>query len=218
MAGPQRLPARDDLPPNNISTIRVAKKQEPVRPIRTGKVLRRKKTLTSGLTNAFFGSAMGGEDVIGSAILEVVVPALKDMLSEFITSTVEMVLFGERRGSRRASASKNPSIISYGKFFQNAASGAVENNYRERSSAGDDDEFLFTSLGEAEDTLDALSSDIERFHMVTVADLYELIGFEIKHTDVNWGWRSIAKAKIRPYHGGGYLLIMPRRERLYTNQ
>ncbi len=214
MAGPVRLPTRDDLPANNISKIHVPQSAEPKRLVRPGKILRRKKTLTSGLTNAFFGGAMGGEDVIGSAILEVVVPALKDMLSEFITSTVEMVLFGERRGSRRVSASKNPSIISYGKFFQNAATGAVENNYRERSARGEDDQYLFSSVGEAEDTLDSLSSDIEKYSQVSVADLYELIGFEIKHTDVNWGWRSIASARIRPYREGGYLLIMPRRERL----
>lgn len=216
MAGPRSkpLPDRDDYPPNNITEVHIPKTPAKTR-IPEGKVLtrRRKKTLTSGLTQAFFGNL--SPDAVGTTISQIAVPAIKDLLVEFITATVEQVLFGERRTAGRGRTnrfgSNGPSKISYGNFYQNVASGEPEREFRNVNLP--DDEYLFESRGEAEDVVDALRESLEQYGQVTVADLYELVGFETSHIDTRWGWESLERASLKAYQGGT-LLRMPRRMRL----
>jgi len=62
---------------------------------------------------------------------------------------------------------------------------------------------------EAEEVIDRMFDLVSRYEVVTVADLYELVGVSGEYTDAKWGWtdlRGAAAMRIRD----GYLLDLPR--------
>lgn len=72
----------------------------------------------------------------------------------------------------------------------------------------DFDEIVLTSRAEAEDVIDRLFDLVGKYDTASVADLYELVGFDSAHTDYKWGWtdlRGAGVAKVRE----GYLLDLP---------
>jgi hypothetical protein len=67
---------------------------------------------------------------------------------------------------------------------------------------------VLTSRAEAEDVIDRLFDLVGKYDTASVADLYELVGFDSAHTDYKWGWtdlRGAGVAKVRE----GYLLDLP---------
>jgi hypothetical protein len=51
-----------------------------------------------------------------------------------------------------------------------------------------------------------------QYEVVTVADLYELVGTEPTHVDTTWGWTNLKGAGVARVRGLGYLLDLPEPE------
>ena len=74
------------------------------------------------------------------------------------------------------------------------------------------EEIILESRAECEDVLDRMRDLVESYDVVTVADLYSLVGISSEHTDGKWGWaHNIADARVARVPGG-YLLDLPRPE------
>ena len=71
-------------------------------------------------------------------------------------------------------------------------------------------EVAFRSRAEAEEVLDAMEEALDRYKIVTVADLYELSGEEPEPTDFQYGWTSIKAARVEKISGGAFVISLPK--------
>lgn len=129
---------------------------------------------------------------------DVVVPTIKKIISE----TVDIALFGRSRGSGRSLADK----VSYNKYYKSDYTPV--NTVNTRTGYGYN-EIVLESRGEAERVLSQMNDLIETYDMVSVADLYDLVGITGEYTDNRYGWTNIRNANIRRV-SDGFLLEMPK--------
>jgi hypothetical protein len=143
---------------------------------------------------------------------DVLIPAAKSMISDMIGGGVEMLLFGERRGSRTR-RDGNKSFTSYGSYYSNDRNSDRSSPRREISPAGrarhDFDEIILETRGEAEEVLSHLVDLTIDYGMASVADLYSLVGMTGNYTDNKYGWTDLRDASVSRVRGG-YLLNLPR--------
>ena len=50
---------------------------------------------------------------------------------------------------------------------------------------------------------------IETYHILSVADYYDLVGVECNYTDNNYGWDDIRSAHIQAV-SNGYIIVLPK--------
>jgi hypothetical protein len=71
------------------------------------------------------------------------------------------------------------------------------------------DDVVVNSRGEAEDVLTRMDELISAYGLVSVADLYDLVGITGNYTNNKYGWTDIRSAQVVPVRGG-FLIKLPR--------
>jgi hypothetical protein len=71
------------------------------------------------------------------------------------------------------------------------------------------DEVIFENRGEAEHVLTQMDELVSTYGMVSVADLYDLVGMSCDYTYNKYGWTNIRNARIERVRDG-FLLEMPK--------
>ena len=138
-------------------------------------------------------------------LMDVLIPAFKKAISDIVTNGIEMILYGEAGRSRKNSPAGS---VSYRNFYDRRDSDRRQLNSPVRTGYSVDDVVLETR-GEAEDVLARMDELIEMYGVVSVADLYDLIGVTGNYTDNKYGWTNIRNAEpIRVRDG--YLLKLPK--------
>lgn len=137
---------------------------------------------------------------------EVLIPALKKTISDVIKNGIDMVLYGESRGSNKRSLPG--SKVSYRSFYDDDRD---RRSYRDRvSSRYDYDDVIFDSRGEAEEVLSSMYDILERYKVVSVADLFDLVGLQCKYTDNKYGWMDLRGSEVVRTFDGGYSIRLPK--------
>lgn len=201
--------AETNFPSNTSSDKNEPKKLDRVT---TSEPIKRKKPIGKRLAETFVKDEV---DNVGQYILfDVVVPAVKEMVSSAVSQGIERMLFGDSRPnrSRTNNSTYRPSYSSYsrspgGRAFE-ADDRRREVSKRARATH-DFDEIILADRGEAEMVLDSMGNTLDSFDVVTVADLYDLVGTTPEFTDNTWGWRDLRGAEIRRVREG-YLLNLPK--------
>ncbi len=211
----------DAFPANSHkSKAPVPKKEEKpkLEKVVAGEVLRRKKPLGKRIAETFGATDM--KSVGGFVLIDVLVPAAKDMVADAISQGIERMLFGEARSlSRRPNKQyHNSGYVSYNRYSPSSANRESPpfrgSGISRRSRATHNfDEIILETRAEAEEVIERLFDLIERYQSATVADLYELVGIQGSYTDDKWGWIDIRGAGITRIRNG-YLLDLPRPEPL----
>jgi hypothetical protein len=152
--------------------------------------------------------------------MEVLVPALKDMIVDGGREVIELIVLGDRRprgssGYRRA----HPGPTRYdgysrpvGQYASTAPWKRDEpRNVSDRGRAMFDfGEIVIESRGEAEQVIDTLIEIVEQYGQATVSDLYGLVGITSAYTEQKYGWTTLQGANVQHVRGGGYLLVLPK--------
>lgn len=183
-----------------------------------GEVVRRKKPLGKRFAETFIG---GSAKAAGAYVFyDVLIPALRDTVSDMITQGVDRLIHGEstRSASRRTSVygrSSSP-YVSYNRVSTSRREESREPrdrlSHRARSTH-DFDEILLDTRAEAEQVIDHLYDLLEKYGFATVQDFYDLVEVSGTYTDQNWGWTELRGAQPRKV-GGRYLVDLPRPELL----
>ena len=138
-------------------------------------------------------------------LMDVLVPAMKKAISDIVTDGIDMILYGEtgRSGKRRT----NSSYVSYSSYSRKD-DRRNDRGVRTRNGYSLDDIILETR-GEAEEVLSRMDELIDTYGVVSVADLYDLVGITGNYTDNKYGWTNIRNAKpVRV--GDGFMLELPK--------
>ena len=167
-----------------------------------GPVKRKKKSKIGKFADEFISE--DAKNVKSYVFGEVLIPAIKKGISDIVVDGINIILYGEsRKNDRRGIANS----VSYTKYYDNRPSRPI-NRMPERNGYSYDD-IILGSRGEAEDVLTRLDELIDRYGVVRVADLYDLVGVTGNYTDNYYGWNDIRTADYIRVKDG-YMIRMPR--------
>lgn len=170
-----------------------------------GEVKTRKKSEMSKFKEVFISEDI--HNVKSYILMDVLVPAIKKAVSDIVTNGIDMILYG---GSGKNSKDRfGASKISYQNYYDRRDDRRAPSESRTRSGYSYDDVVLKTR-GEAEEVLARMDEMIETYGMVSVADLYDLVGVTGNYTDNKYGWINIRNAEPVRLRDGGYMLKLPK--------
>jgi hypothetical protein len=202
--------------PGNQKHRNVPVTEKKIERVVSGSVSRRRKPLGKRVTELLI--AGNSQTVSQYVLLDVLLPAAKDMITDAITGGVERLVYGEGRvTSRRGGVTSRPAAggyISYNnRYTGNRVGGPPQDSRPAMSQQArtlhNFDEIVLESRYEAEDVITKLRDTIARYEATTVADLYDMVGEARNYTDEKWGWKDLTDASASRVHGG-YVLNLPR--------
>jgi hypothetical protein len=176
--------------------------EKKVEKVIAGTVKSKKKSEIRKFTDIFISE--GINNVKSYILLDVLIPAIKKAISDIVTNGIDMILYGE------TGKTKSNSIIS--SHFPKPRDG--RNGRRDysavRTKTGYNyDDIILDNRGEAEDVLSRMDELISTYGLVSVADLYDLVGVTGNYTDNKYGWTDIRSASVIRVRDG-YMLKLPK--------
>lgn len=208
----------EDLP-GNSQRPRAVRDETPkkVEKIIQGEAVRRKKPLRKRIAETFVGG--DARSVWSYVAIDVLIPAAKDAIADAFSQGIEKMLFGEARSvGRRTGRRPNDSYIAYNRYNPSSSNRMADPRDRDKPQMSrraranfDFDEIILPTRVEAEEVIDRMFDLVSKYDMVTVADLYDLVGIQGSYTDEKYGWEDIRGAGVTRVTNG-YLLDIPRPE------
>lgn len=184
-------------------------KQEPI--LEEGRVTVKKQSAWKRARHKIL--AEDGTRLKDYVVNDVLVPTIKNAISDTVTNGIDILLYGEAKHGRTGviGGNKNTKYVSYSSI-NNAVSRPVNRPVQGsamgvRNSLALDD-FIFQTRAEANDVLDRLGTIISDYGLVTVADLYDICNMRCPYTYNNYVWRDLSTAGVTLVRDG-YLLNLP---------
>lgn len=178
-----------------------------VEKVTNGTVKTKKKSEIHKWTDIFLAEDV--TNVKNYIIDEVLLPAAKKAVSDIVTNGIDMLLYGETRSRSKEKGSR----VSYSKYYDDRDRYDRRDRDRDRGrrvrNGYDYDDIILETRGEAEDVLDRMDDLIDTYGIVSVADLYDLVGIQGNYTDNKYGWTNLRNADIQRLRDG-YLLKLPK--------
>ena len=193
----------EDYKPNSYRFKEQQKEKEREKKIEKvvkGKVITKKKSKFGN-----FAGQIISEDAnnAGGYILgEVIIPALKKTIYDIFTNGIDIILYGESRGGNRRSTADRVSYSSYSDRERRPAVNRINVAYSY-------DDIILDSRAEAMDVLSRMEEIIDAYRVVSVADLYDLVGVRGNFTDNKYGWTNLNSADVIRVRDG-YQIKLPR--------
>ena len=158
----------------------------------------------SGLAKAGSIFVPGDVDSVKSYILmDVLVPSIKRAISDIVCNGINMLLGEPNRGKSSAPGAR----VAYRQYYQ---SEERKDYARPRSQAQYNyDDIVFETRGDAEEVLYRMEELLERFDVVSVADLFDMAGISCNYTDNKYGWTDLRNARVERVRDG-YIINLPR--------
>ena len=139
-------------------------------------------------------------------VMDVIVPAFKKLVYDIFTDGIDMILYGGTKGSKRKSGDR----VSYRSYYDDRYGDRRDRDRRDsRSPRFDYDDLVFDTRGEAETVLEHMRDTIERYRMVTVADMYDMADLTAPYTSNKYGWTSLRTAEVKRVREG-YIIDLPK--------
>lgn len=208
--------------PGNSKKSKAPEERPEVQRVTTSDVVRRKKPLGKRI-----GEAFSGDDAksVGSYILmDVLIPATKDLIVDVVIQSVQRSLYGSSRPSRGGYSSTTGNVP-YNRYSGSRTTSTGQGKppwareeprrgmSRQSKNNHNFDELVIGSRIEAESIIDSLRLLIEKYDVATVTDFYKCVGVTSDFTDNNWGWYDLSGAAVVRIPEG-YLVDLPGPEAL----
>lgn len=162
---------------------------------------------------------IGGESKSAASYVfgDVLLPAFKNMVVDATSKGIERLIYGDNSPRRRMGMGNfdgrprvsynTPVDRSYGRGGGGRLPDqpALRGPQPRRHDAG---EIILYSNDEAVHVLERMVDVIDKFEVVTVADLYTLVGLPSTYVDNSWGWVNLQNAGVRQIREG-FLLDLP---------
>lgn len=171
-----------------------------VKKVVNGTVKKKKRSEVRKIADIFLPEDV--ESVKSYILYDVIIPSIKGIIQD----TVNTWLYGKNGSNRKSSSA---SRFSYERCYDNRNTDSKKFESSLPKTTYTYDDVVLFSRGDAEAVLDQMAEIIETYEFVTVADLNESLGITGRYTDNNWGWYSIANARIDRVRDG-YLLRLPK--------
>lgn len=193
-----------------------AKESKPT-PVKREKVISgtanvRKKSLGQKMIATFLPGDI--RDVKSYAWNEILLPAFKRTVDEFISQGIHMMLYpgdtaprGRRDNGVRAS-------YDYGRQYRSRDRDYDRDRYSPRNSWADDfdlERVSFSSRVDAEMVLQSMENVLRDYPFVRVSDFFDFAGISTENYQAgNFGWTSLREATVRRDFNGDWYISFPR--------
>lgn len=142
-------------------------------------------------------------------LMDVLVPAVKKAISDIVTDGIDMILYGESRGKKSRSGG-----VSYRSYYDDRDRRDRDRDRdrgSSRSTSGRFDyaDIVFDTRGDAELVKEQMGDIVDKYGMVTVADMYDLAGLTVLYTAARYGWFNIRTAEVTRVRDG-YVIKLPK--------
>ena len=197
----------DDLFPSNSQTESPKKKaaRKQLQAIAAGKPIKK------GPIQILFSNILADEEgSLGDYVVnDILIPVVKSTLSDIVTGSIEILLYGDRQGGRSSlRRDRGRSYTSYSSLYQRPDDR--DRRYGRRPSRGTRvEDVIFESRADAEEVLIQLADLLGEYGLVSMAEFYELSGMPVTYADRNHGWTDLRNAYVERYRDG-YLIKFPR--------
>jgi hypothetical protein len=177
--------------------------EKKVEKIITGSARAKKKSEIGKFSDTFISGDIGS--VKSYILADVLIPAIRKAIWDIVTSGLDMVLFEGKGHAKKNTAS---SRVSYQGYFDRETD---RRDYRKPGSRTgySYDDIILETRGEAEDVLSRMEELVSAYGLVSVADLYDLVGFSGNYTDNRYGWADVGAASVVRVRDG-YMIKLPR--------
>jgi len=191
-----------DFPGNSI----VPEPKKEIKRLAKGAVRRRKEPL---LDRIFGGETAQG--IVEYVLWEVLVPAAKSTLSDIVSNTIELALYGDTsRRSSRLKRDRDRTVVSYNSMYDKRPRRSEKRpSPRTRRDRHRFDDIVITARVDAEEVLSTLIDLVDQYDVATVGDFYDACRLTSEYTDRKYGWESLNEASIHPVRGG-YIIDLPK--------
>lgn len=188
------------------------KSDKQIEKVVTGEVVQKPKTIGRKFKDIFFGGDLKAATryVTGDVLL----PALRNLVVDMTSKGIERIVYGESGIRRRGSTDYRPRV-SYNTSYNNPIYRDPRSTRpllpdqsalnRQRKESVD---LVLASKEEAERVVEQLIDIIDKYDVVSWADLCELVGWPSSHVDNKWGWTYLTNVDIRQTRDG-YLIDLP---------
>lgn len=193
----------EDYKPNSHKYKENQNQEKKVKKVVTGSVKTKKKSDVHKLTDVFISEDVS--NVKSYIFMDILVPAIKKAISDIVVNGIDMILYGEAGHNKKNSTA---SKVSYGHYYERESERRNYNAARTRTGYSYDDIILDTR-GEAEEVISRMDELVDTYGLVSVADLYDLVGVTGNYTDNKYGWtdiRSASAIRVRD----GYMIKLPK--------
>lgn len=171
-----------------------------------GVVIQKEKPLLARM----FGET--AREVGGYVIWDVLIPAVKEVITDIVTNGIEMLVYGDSARSSRSGRlrrERGRSYVSYSSMYDSPRAERVRDTRRLPSNRHAFDKVVLSTRSDAELVLDGLVELISMYGEATVADFYSAVGLQVDYNDNKYGWDTLATASVERVRGG-YILVMPK--------
>ena len=194
----------ENYPSNSHKSKEVEEKrpEKNVTKVVSGTARKRKRGSVEKLADVFLPEDI--HSVRDYVIRDVIIPKVKDVLHDIGSEAWDSFWGISGRSHRVSTASR----VSYDRFStkQKPTTSSIETRTRTGYSY---DNVVLDNRGEAEEVLTRMDELIETYGVVTVADLYDLVGITCQYTDNKYGWTNIRNASVVRIREG-YAIKMPK--------
>lgn len=132
---------------------------------------------------------------------DVLVPNIKRLIQELVTSGINQLLYGN--DYKPSKSSNSTSRVSYNNFSNQTV------NQPKRLKGNDIIEIEVDTYTDSQNVIYQLQALVDQYNQATIADLYDLVGIDGDFTDNNYGWKDLTRVSVIPY-GRKFIIRMPR--------
>lgn len=192
------------------------KKEKPEKDIQkvvANTVVVQKKPLGTKFKDLFIEADF--KSVVFSVVTNVVIPEIKNMIVDAAHQGMQNLIYGSVNARYRRPAGGGPasrmmynSPVSRVSYQEPRNAPPISVSPRSRAIQ---EEFLISSREDAEEVLQKLSELLDGYDVVTVGDLYGILGQSSTPVDEKWGWSSLDNIGIKQVRDG-FLLVLPNAE------
>lgn len=179
----------------------------------TTEVVRKPKTISRKFKDVFFGG--DAKQAARYISTDVLLPALRNLIVDMTSKGIERIVYGDTR--RRIPYQRTDYTSRY--YVNNPLTqrpmpmdprdrANLPDQPRVRQNRHEMNDIILTSREEADLVLERLNDILENYQVVSLADLYVLLGLETSFIDNKWGWTYLNNATVRQIRQG-YLLELP---------
>jgi hypothetical protein len=182
----------------------------------TGEAVQKPKSIGRKFKDIFFGGNVKASARFVTA--DVILPAFRDLLVDAISNGARRVVYGESMyRSRRPTDYRprvqysnpiNPIYRNDPRYDTRPRANLPDQRNPYRTERRDANDIVLESKMDADRVVESLFEIVDKYEVASLADLYDLLGWQSSHTDNKWGWTQLNNIEVRQVRDG-YLIDLP---------